>query len=199
MPASAPSRLAAVTATLLTALAIALAPTAQAAGALGPRQTVHQPEVCGSTGAWNGDAGAGGDGVTRGFASYVDWSCVTPIGHGSPIVYLERSGSGWRSERTPYVGTVLAVAVDVTGTYLLYNSEVGQPNSGLRITKRLADGTFTGGRELAPGPADDGDLIVSGGAWWAVWSQSGPNGTPGDLYQARTMVAAQASHRITTN
>jgi hypothetical protein len=199
MPANATSRLVAVIAMLLTVLAIALAPSAQAAGGLGPSQTVHQPEVCGSTGTWNGDAGAGGDGVTKGFASYMDGACVTPIGYGHPIAYFERSGSGWRSERTPYVGTVLAVAVDVTGTYLLYNSEVGQPNSGLRITKRLANGTFTGGRELAPGLADDGDLIVSGGAWWAVWSQGGPNGTPGDLYQARTMVSAQASHKITSN
>ena len=45
----------------------------------------------------------------------------------------------------------------------------------VRITKRLTDGTYTSGRVLSHGGAcanSEGDVVATGGRWWAVWSSS---------------------------
>jgi hypothetical protein len=67
---------------------------------------------------------------------------------------------------------VIAVAWDTTGTYLLYID--GGVTSDLRITKRLTNGTYTGGRLLSTERGLDsnfaeGDVVATGGRWWAVW------------------------------
>jgi len=82
----------------------------------------------------------------------------------------------------------------------------------LRITKRLTDGTYTSGRPLSTNRAHDGslsqgDVVASGGQWWAVWREHvAPNGGPGDefdqsdLFQAYTIGGTfHARQRITTN
>ena len=177
--------------------ALALAPSVHAQAVFDPAVRIFEPEVCGTSGTWRGETASGPDGATRGFATYVDPRCLRPISIGDPIYYFERTGTGWTSALTPYNGVILGVAADSTGTYLLYNSIRGVANSGLRITKRLHDGTFTPGRELAKALPTDGDVVAASSAWWAVWNVPGVGGAPDDLYQAKTLGGAQAARRIT--
>ncbi|MCA1822845.1 MAG: hypothetical protein ABR520_06405 [Mycobacteriales bacterium] len=110
------------------------------------------------------------------------------------ISYVESWRGRWRSEATPYVGSVLAVAVDRTGTYLLYRG-----SGGLRITKRTSSGAYTAGHLIDAAGAFFGDVMARDGRWWAVWSHAaGPEpSSQWDLYQAKTMGTATPTQRIT--
>jgi hypothetical protein len=160
---------------------LALAPTAPAAaiGGFGPSQEVLRPPCSGQTTEM--DVVAGADRRLHGFVSFEGGSAGCAEG----IWYVERRGGGWFTQRSPYDGKVLGVAVDSTGTYLLHLTEV----STLRITKRTAGGTFTPGRLIggfAPSVERDrttGDVVATGGEWWAVWSSP----EDGDLWQSKTI------------
>jgi hypothetical protein len=182
----------------------ALAAPARAIGSFGPPVTVWDP-FCDFT-AFNVDLARDTSEVAHGFADL--WACNN-TGDDFRIHYFEGSGTTWTREPTPYRGFVIAVAWDATGTYLLY---VDHASFNLRITKRLTDGTYTGGRELASGRALDsnlsqGDVVASGGRWWAVWREHvAPDGGPGneghqsDLFQAYTIGGPfHPRHRITTH
>jgi hypothetical protein len=77
-------------------------------------------------------------------------------------------------EDTPYRGFVVATAWDTTGTYLLYMDQF----LNLRITKRQANGAYIQGRLLSSrtnvgidGSTAQGDVVATGGRWWAVWRE----------------------------
>ena len=83
-----------------------------------------------------------------------------------------RGSSGWTVEATPYRGFVVAVAWDTTGTYLLYVDA----SLNLRITKRQSNGVYIQGRLLSTnvrfdGSNAQGDVVATGGRWWAVWRE----------------------------
>jgi hypothetical protein len=167
-------------------LAGTLAQPAGAVEPLGPAVTITNSPCSGGTPA--GDAVAGPDGKAHGFFRFSGGNCD------SRIWYVEGSGSSWTSTVSPYRGTVLAVATDTTGTYLLYDD-----GNGVRVTKRQGT-TFTAGRALG-GRSAHGDVIATGGRWWAVWSQQGrlPSGAATtDLWQAKTIGTASGSRRITS-
>jgi hypothetical protein len=181
----------------------ALAAPARAIGSFGPPVNIWDP-VCNFE-AFNVDLARDTSEVAHGFADL--WGCPNDDFR---IHYFEGSGTTWTLQATPYHGFVLAVAWDATGTYLLY-IDVDSANFDLRITKRLTNGTYTGGRRLASGQALDsnlshGDVVASGGQWWAVWSEHvAPGGGPGnegqqsDLFQAYTIGGTfHGRQRITT-
>jgi hypothetical protein len=180
----------------------ALAAPARAIGSFGPPVNIWDP-VC-VFDAFNVDLASDTNEVVHGFADL--WGCPNSDFR---IHYFEGSGTTWTLQATPYHGFVLAVAWDATGTYLLY---IDFASSDLRITKRLTDGTYTGGRRLASGGALDsnlsqGDVVATGGQWWAVWREHvAPGGSPGDefdqsdLFQAYTIGGTvHGRQRITTN
>jgi hypothetical protein len=103
---------------------------------------------------------------------------------------------------------VVAVAWDTTGTYLLYIDSALR----LRISKRQADGTYIQGRLLSTtmgpdGSLAQGDVVATGGRWWATWREHiGPGGGPGDefdqteLFQAYTVGGTYVPReRVTTS
>ena len=111
-------------------------------------------------------------------------------------------------ETTPFRGFVVAVAWDLTGTYLLYIDSALR----LRISKRQANGTYIQGRLLSTtmgpdGSLAQGDVVATGGRWWATWREHiGPGGGPGDefdqteLFQAYTIGGTfSPRERVTTN
>lgn len=180
-----------------------LATPARAIGSFGQPVTVDDPP-CGFD-AFNVDLARDAGEVAHGFADLWSSNCNT----GVRIDYFEGSGTTWTREATPYHGFAVAVAWDATGTYLLY---VDIARLELRITKRLADGTYTGGRLLSThvgpdGSLAEGDLVATGGQWWAVWREHvAPGGSAGDefdqtdLFQAYTLGgASHARRRITAS
>jgi hypothetical protein len=183
--------------------ALAVTP-AQAIGAFGPPVTIDDPPC--AFDAWNVDLARDAGEVAHGFADLLGSDCNPS----AQIDYFQGSGTSWTHEATPYHGFVLAVAWDTTGTYLLY---LDAARLELRITKRLADGTYTGGRLLSTHVAVDGsafsqgDVVAVGGRWWAVWREHvAADGSPGDefdqtdLFQAYTFGGTlHARRRITTN
>jgi hypothetical protein len=146
------------------------------------------------------DATRGPDGVVRGFYGY--WvnpgpACYDPS---LPLWYFEGSGDNWTRVMSPYRGRVLAVTQDTTAVYLLYEA-----TDGIRITKRTAAG-FTPGRIISPvgfgaRTVPQGDVIASGGTWWAVWTEPTNPAvvSSAELYQAKTFGADQPRRRLTTN
>jgi hypothetical protein len=66
--------------------------------------------------AFTVDAAQDSSGIAHGFAQLWAGSC----GNNPPIHYFEGTGATWTQETTPYHGSVMGVAWDVTGTYLLY-------------------------------------------------------------------------------
>jgi hypothetical protein len=189
-----------VAASLLVAV---LATPARAIGSFGPPVTIDDPP-CAFDG-FNTDLARDTGEVAHGFTDLWGSNCNTGI----RIDYFQGSGTTWTREATPYHGFVVAVAWDSTGTYLLY---VDIARLELRITKRLTDGTYTAGRLLsthvgADGSLGQGDVVASGGQWWAVWREHvAPGGTPGDefdqteLFQAYTVGGTlHGRQRITTN
>jgi hypothetical protein len=175
------------------ALLVAVALPARAVGTFGPSVTVV-PSPCSFVFA-DADAALGSDGLTRGFVTYNGPGCA------SEIWYFQGSGSSWSRQLSPYRGVVLGVAVDGVDTYLLYVA-----SDGVRITKRTAAG-FTPGRRLSTvgtGGAVEprGDVIATGGTWWAVWHEPvGPGGefAQFELFQAKTYGTDLGRQRITTN
>lgn len=175
------------------ALLLAVALPAHAVGAFGaPVTVVRSPCSFVFTDA---DAALGSDGRTRGFVTYNGSGCPFQIW------YFQGSGSSWTRQLSPYRGVVLGVAVDGVDTYLLYAAE-----DGIRITKRTAAG-FTPGRRLSStaaltGLVPRGDVIATGGTWWAVWSEqvgSGGEFAPQELFQAKTYGTDLSRQRITFN
>src|SRR6266540_3950646 len=114
-----------------------LAAPARAIGSFGPPVTVTDPPC--EFDAYNVDLAQDTAGVAHGFADLWGSACNTTF----RIDYFQGAGASWTRETTPYRGFVVAVAWDATGTYLLYVDAAGL---GLRITKRLANGAYTGGR-----------------------------------------------------
>jgi hypothetical protein len=174
------------------AILVGSALPAQAVGAFSPAVTVV-PSPCSFQFA-DADAALGSDGLTRGFVTY------GPDCPSFQIWYFEGAGSSWTRQLSPYQGVVLGVAVDGVDTYLLYVAD-----DGVRITKRTAAG-FTPGRRLSTagliGVVPRGDVIATGGTWWAVWSeQVGPGGefAPQELFQAKTYGTDLSRQRITFN
>jgi hypothetical protein len=180
----------------------ALAAPARAIGAFGPPVSIWDP-AC-DFDAFNVELVQDTSEVAHGFAGL--WGCPTPDFR---IDYFEGSGTTWTRQATPYRGFVVAVAWDLTGTYLLY---VDVTRLDLRITKRLTNGTYTGGRLLSThvgfdGSGAQGDVVAAGGQWWAVWREHvTAGGSPGDefdqtdLFQAYTFGGTlHGRQRITTN
>jgi hypothetical protein len=122
-------------------------------------------------------------------------------GNNPPIHYFEGSGSTWTQETTPYRGSVMGVAWDTTGTYLLYMDVRSSPE--VRITKRLTDGTYTSGRLLSRSGASaypEGDVVATGGRWWAVWTEYAGSPVQLDLFQAYSIGGSlHGRRRITTH
>jgi hypothetical protein len=134
--------------------------------------------------AQSADAAAPADGLARGFARFEGSGCP------AAIWYFQRAAAGWTRQASPYTGRVLAVADDGAATYLLYAAA-----DGTRITSRTHAGTFTPGRRISAVAARSGDVIASGGRWWAVWSEAAGSGA--SLYQARTMGTTLLRRRVT--
>ena len=167
----------------------ALAVPARAMGFLGPPVGIWDP-VC-DFDAFNVDLVRDASEVAHGFADL--WGCPTPDFR---IDYFEGSGTTWTRQATPYRGFVVAVAWDTTGTYLLY---VDIARLELRITKRLTNGVYTGGRLLSThvsfdGSSAQGDVVAVGGQWWAVWREHvAPGGIPGDEFDQTSCSRPTAS------
>ncbi|HEX8629809.1 MAG TPA: hypothetical protein VF755_16710 [Catenuloplanes sp.] len=125
------------------------------------------------------------DGRLHGFVGYRHSDCD------GRIFYFEGAGSSWRSSPTSLTGTVIDVAQDDTGTYLLYAITELSGTAELAVAKRASNGTITRLAVVAPLPAGwgygKGSIIARNGRWLAVWPQA--NGTSGDydLYQYGTL------------
>lgn len=120
----------------------------------------------------------GANGRLHGFAGYRHGSC------GNRLYYFEGAGSAWTTRATSLFGTVIDVAQDSTGTYLLYVIDELSGTPELAVAKRTPTGTTTRLAIVAPATGvAGGSIIARGGRWLAVWSQR--NGTAGDqdLYQ----------------
>ncbi len=180
-----------------------LATPARAIGAFGPPVSIDDPP-CAFDG-FNSDLARDANDVAHGFVDLWGRDCNA----GVRIDYFQGSGTTWTREPTPYHGFVVGVAWDPTGTYLLY---VDIARLELRITKRLANGTYTGGRLLstqvgADGSLAQGDVVAANGQWWAVWREHvTAGGGPGDefdqtdLFQAYSVGGAlHTRQRITTS
>ena len=191
-----------IPAVLALLLVTVLAAPARAIGAFGPPVGIDDP-TC-TFDAFNVDQTQDAAGVTHGFSGLWGSACNANF----VIRYFEGSGSTWSVQATPYRGFVVAVAWDTTGTYLLYMD----PALNLRITKRQANGTYIQGRLLSTGLGPDGslaqgDVVATGGRWWAVWREHvAPGGGPGDefdqteLFQAYTVGGTYVPReRITGN
>lgn len=180
----------------------ALAAPARAIGAFGPPVSIDDP-AC-EFDLFNVDQAQDASGVTHGFTTLAGTGCNEAFA----IRYYQGSGTGWTSEATPYRGFVVAVAWDSTGTYLLYMDTA----LNLRITKRQSNGVYIQGRLLSgnlgpDGSLAQGDVVATGGRWWAVWREHvAPGGGPGDefdqteLFQAYTVGGTYVPReRVTSN
>jgi hypothetical protein len=187
------SGLLAVLALALVALSVA---PARAIGSFGPPVGVYDPPC--SFEDFSVDAAQDTAGIAHGFVRLGGGSC----GNDPPIRYFEGSGGTWTLETTPYHGLVMGVAWDSTGTYLLYLDF--RAGAEVRITKRLTDGTYTGGRVISRSGASayaEGDVVATGGRWWAVWAEfAGTSPAQLDLFQAYTIGGTvHGRQRITTH
>ena len=184
-------------------LLAALAAPARAIDPFGPPVTISDPPC--EFDAFNVDLARDTSEVAHGFVDLWGTDCNADFG----IDYFEGSGTTWTREATPYRGFVVAVTWDPTGTYLLY---VDAARLELRITKRLTNGTYTGGRLLSThvgpdGSSAQGDVVATGGQWWAVWREHvAPGGSPGsefdqtELFQAYSIGGTlHPRQRITSN
>ena len=174
------------------ALAVVTAMTMTATGAsaevrpFGPQQT-----VAGGCGPGLGDALVTADGSMRGFVD-----CLTVSGGQIRFVSRNADGTVNPSEHTGLQGTVLGIAYDSTGTYVLYYRA-----SEIRIGKRTNAGVYSSRAvdSWSGVVPPTGDVIAAGGQWLGVWSkQVGPGGefAQVDLFQGGTTTAPR---RITTD
>lgn len=110
---------------------------------------------------------------------------------GNRIFYFEGAGASWTSGATSLRGTVVDVAQDATGTYLLYVIDELSETAELAVAKRAADGTVTRLAVLAPVAGTSGQgrgsIVARGGKWLAVWPQDGATAGDHDLYQYGTL------------
>jgi hypothetical protein len=133
-----------------------------------------------------GDVKLSSDAITRGFVAFHGGSC----GLEPSIRYFRQSGGGWTAVTSPYRGRVLAVAADGVSTWLLY-ANLG----GIHLGRRTGAGAFAASRRLSTvglsgAVHPTGDVVASGGRYWAVWSeQVGPGGefAQTELFQALTL------------
>jgi hypothetical protein len=187
---------------LVLLLAGVLAVPARAIGAFGPPVSIDDPSC--EFGLYNVDQVQDASGVVHGFTTLADSGCNQSFA----IRYYQGSGGAWSLETTPYRGFVVAVAWDTTGTYLLYVDAA----LNLRISKRQSNGAYIQGRLLSgnvgfDGSLAQGDVVATGGRWWAVWREHvGPGGGPGDefdqteLFQAYTVGGTYVPReRVTSN
>ena len=125
------------------------------------------------------------------------------------ITYVAGSGSSWSRQTTPYRGFPVATARDTTATYLLY---VAYPGLALKVAKRTTAGAYSASTTLSTTVGPDGslltgDIVASGGRWWAVWREhvaaggaAGDEFDQTDLFQAYTFGGTlHGRQRITTN
>lgn len=128
-----------------------------------------------------GDAVTAADGSVRGFVD-----CSTAAG--PRIRFFSRTPAGTvnPSEQTGFAGTVLGVADDATGTYVLFYTDsaivIGKRTTAGAYSSRVVD-AWSG---VVP---PTGDVIARDGQWFGVWSeQVGPGGefAQTDLFQAGT-------------
>lgn len=133
-------------------------------------------------------AASSGDGSLHGFARCPAGDLVQYTGRDvdDVLLYVERVGSEWRHETSPYHGLVLDVADDGTATYVL--SHTGR---GLVLGVRDRRGTYAESAVLDNEGAVQASIVARAGRWWAVWTASGP------LYQAGSLFRHQARQRIT--
>jgi hypothetical protein len=188
-------RLSRLTPILAIAFLVVSATPAQAIGSFGPPVSVYDPPC--SFDSFTVDAAQDSSGIAHGFAQLWGGSC----GNDPPIHYFQGTGTTWTQETTPYRGFVMGVAWDTTGTYLLYLDI--RPGQGIRITKRLTDGTYTSGRLLSTSGASanpEGDVVATGGRWWAVWTEFTGSPAQLDLFQAYSIGGSlHARQRITSH
>ena len=150
-------------------------------------------------------AAAASGGTVHGFAR---WAIAGSDCRDDRAWYFQGRRGHWTQSRSPYRGEMLAVAVDRTGTYLLYFG--GQPTPDrVLLGKRLHNGRYLAPRLLSrlQGAAvntgvQGAGLVAAGGKWWAVWSQGVPADPtapppPAMLFQAKTIGGAQATRQIT--
>lgn len=138
-----------------------------------------------------GDAVTAADGAVRGFVD-----CSTAAG--PRIRFFSRTAAGTvnPSEQTGFAGTVMGVADDSTGTYVLFHTD-----SAVVIGKRTTAGVYSSRvvdawSGVVP---PTGDVIARDGQWFGVWSeQVGPGGefAQTDLFQAGTVYPVR---RVTFN
>jgi hypothetical protein len=171
-------------ASIMAILVLALSATpARAIGAFWPPVSVYDPPC--SFDSFSVDAAQDSNGIAHGFAQLWGDSC----GNNPPIRYFQGTGTTWTQQTTPYRGFVMGVAWDRTGTYLLYLDI--RPGQGIRIAKRLTDGTYTAGQLLSPNWASSldtlGDVVATDGRWWAVWTEFVGAPAQLDLFQAYTI------------
>lgn len=81
------------------------------------------------------------------------------------LSYLDTVSGHVRKISTPYAGTVLALAQEHTGTYVL----IADAQSVLFIAKRETKGAFLPPRRLGP-TTGSAALVAADGQWWAVWA-----------------------------
>ncbi|HEX8628138.1 MAG TPA: hypothetical protein VF755_08200 [Catenuloplanes sp.] len=140
----------------------------------------------------NVDVAPDANGVIHGFAAYRRSATC-----GNRIHYFEGSGTSWTSSGTALFGTVVSVAADATGSYLLYIAEEAA-GPRLVVAKRGLDGRTSRLAVLrtldAAGSGEGGGSIVArGGKWLAAFT--GPGGTAGDtdLYQAGNLYSTSTA------
>jgi hypothetical protein len=170
----------------LVAIVLGTTPVSAQVGPFDPPQT-----VAGGCESFFGDAVVTAGGETQGFAT-----CVTSSG--LRIRYFSRAAGGTvnPSVNTGFVGNVLGVAHDSTGTYVLFNNDtqilIGKRTNAGAFNSRVVD-TFGGG-----GLFPTGDVIARDGQWFGVWSkQVGPGGefAQTELFQGGTVFPVR---RLTT-
>ncbi len=192
-------------AVLLVPLLLVLLPAAPAwaVSPFGPPVAVVDP-VCSPDSA-SAEVTQDSTGHTRGFVNLWGSTCNTA----QVITYIAGTGASWSRQTTPYRGFPVATAWDSTATYLLY---VSYPGLALKVAKRTAAGAFSASTTLSTTVGSDGslltgDIVASGGRWWAVWREHvKANGSAGDefdqtdLFQAYTFGGSlHGRQRITTN
>lgn len=99
-------------------------------------------------------------------------------GSTNKIFYLQYIGySGWKMRTTPYTtfDNIGAVAVDSTGTYVVFDNSQHQ----LMLGKRMPNGSFMtqqplGSRFDAP---NHPSIIAQNGNYWVVWDDDFPHAT----------------------
>jgi hypothetical protein len=131
------------------------------------------------------DAALDSAGTLHTFATRLGGTCS-----GSRIRYAKRTGSTSTALSSPYTGTVLAVAADSTGAWVLFRHR-----TGTRLGHRTATG-WDASQLLSPQGARSGDLVARDGLWWAVWSEV-TTGTRASIFEARTIGGTVGRTQVT--